>query len=131
LLIAQGIISEIRSYRERFFFRGVKSSAKLMVANNASNLEDLDFVLLLPREESGLQMELPLTVLTGKQSRMALPQPAILLRCLSSDRNFQSLPSQADIARCYKSQHRWGLRERAEEDFSDMSHYPLQNMTKP
>lgn len=102
-----------------------------MVANNAYNLEELDFVLLLPHEKQGLQMELTLTALTGKQSRMALPQPAILLRCLSFDRNFQLLPSQADIARCYKSQHRWGLRKRAEEGFSDMSHYPLQNMTKP
>lgn len=60
-----------------------------MVANNAYNLADLDFVLLLPREKSGLQMELTLTVLTGKQSRTALPQPAILLRRLSFDRNFQ------------------------------------------
>lgn len=53
------------------------------------------------------------------------------LKCHSFDRNFQLLPSQADIARCYKSQHRWGLRKRAEEDFLDMSHYPLKNMTKP
>lgn len=76
-------------------------------------------------------MELTLTVLTGKQSHETLPQPAILLRCLSSDCNFQFLPSQADIARCYKSQHRWGLRKRAGKDFSDISHYPSQNMTKP
>lgn len=61
---------------------------------------------------------------------MALPQSAILLRCLSFDCNFQLFPSQADIARCYKSQHRWGLMKRAEENFWDMSHYPLQNMTK-
>lgn len=43
-----GIISEIRSYIEQGFCSGIRSSAKLRVANNAYNLEELDFVLLLP-----------------------------------------------------------------------------------
>lgn len=115
---------------ENLCFTGIKSSAKLVVANNAHNLEKLDSVLLFPRDTKAAN-----GVNTDSAKRKAEPHGSSptsnSLRCLSFDCNFQLLPSQADIARCYKSQHRWGLRKRAEEDFSGLSHHPLQNTTKP
>lgn len=48
----RGFISEIKKPQKTFFFfRGAKSLAKLLLANNSYNLEELDFCPLLPPKE--------------------------------------------------------------------------------